>query len=91
MNYLSEKQKKKENENKLATRTDVLRTNKQTNTVRRISNKCKNRFFLYRQNKNNNYYNYPSKPNTSKSGFSSTLDLNEPRVILHFLLFDKFS
>jgi hypothetical protein len=22
--------------------------------------------------------NYPSKPNTSKSGFSSSLDLNEP-------------
>jgi len=87
MYYLSEQQQQtKKNQNKFSTCTIAL----QTNTVRRISNKCKNRFFFeYKQQTKNNYY--PSKPNTSKSGFTSSLDLNEPRVILHFRLFDKSS
>jgi plasmid replication initiation protein len=56
-----------------------------TNAVRRISNKCKNRFvcfFFWIINKEENNNNiYPSKPKTSKSGLISAWDLYEPENV----------
>jgi hypothetical protein len=75
MYYLSEQQQKK------TTKISFLhgQTRYKQNTVRTISNISARIDFLlleYKQEKQNN--NYPSKPNTSKSDFSSSIDLNEP-------------